>query len=240
MLSAFEKLPAELRIRIYEEVLPSGKYLVPCLPKMRWGLYPTSLISAILTTNRNIHADAGAYLYGNNIVDLNSTFSGHVGGPTSVWQRFGPSIQHIEISVTMDIIKGFHAVFYGGPLEIEQLEHLWQWEKALKDGIAGTGLKTLAIHMTAGISSAPLEEERVVRKVALLAMLELTMKDVIVERLTVRWLDWNEGELVDKEETKESPDESPGNKGTCAVKHLTITGLLNFGEARVAQAILSR
>ena len=240
MLSAFEKLPAELRRRIYEEVLPSGKFLVPCLPKMRYGLYPATRISAILATNRNIHADAGAYLYGNNIVDLDSTFSGYVGRPTSVWRRFGPSIQHVEISLTIDVIIGFDAVFCGQPLEIEELEHVWQWEKSLKDGIASTGLKSLAIDMTASIFSGPLEEERMVRKVALLAMLEMTMKDVIVERLTVRWLEWIGDDLVSKEKTKESQDESPGKKGTCAVKYLTITGLLNFGEAQVAQAILGR
>lgn len=238
MLSAFEKLPAELRIRIYQEVLPSGKFLVPCLPKMRYGLYPKTRISAILATNRNIHADAGAYLYGNNIVDLDSTFSGHVGRPTSIWRRFGPSIQHVEISATRKVVHAYHALFYARPLEIEELEYLWQWKKNLTDAIASTGLRSLAIDMKACAAPTPWDENRMV--VALPRILESLMKNVVVERLTLRWLDWDDDGVLYTEETTESQDERRGDRRKSVVKHLTIHGSFDIMVARKALAVLGR
>lgn len=238
MLSAFEKLPAELRIRIYEEVLPSGKFLVPCLPKMRYGLYPATRISAILATNRNIHADAGAYLYGNNIVDLDSTFSGHVGHPTSIWRRFGPCIQHVEISATRRIAHAYHALSYARPLEIEELEYLWQWKKNLIDAIASTGLKTLAIDMKACAALTPWNEEKSV--VALPRILESLMKNVVVERLTLRWTNWDDDGILYQEETTESQDKRRGDRKKSVVKHLTIHGSLDIMVARMALSVLGR
>ena len=240
MLSAFEKLPAELRIRIYEEVLPSGKFLVPCHPKMRYGLYPTVRISSILATNRNIHADAGAYLYGNNTVDLDSTFAGHVGRPTSTWRRFGPSIQHIEISVTVDIIDAFHAVFYGQPLELDELENLWQWEKNLMDGIASTGLKSLAIDTKAYGGPRPWKEEKKIRMGALVGMLERSMKNLVIERLTLEWLEISEDGSDFKEETTELEVEGQGDTTKSRVKRLALCGMLDITEAQAALAVLGR
>lgn len=238
MVCAFEKLPAELRIRIYEEVLPSGKHLVPCIPKMRFGAYPSSDISEILATNRNIHMEAGMYLYGNNFVDLNSTFAGHVGDPTSIWRRFGPNIQHVEMRVTDEVINAFHALFYGDPLEIETLEHLWQWEKDVMDGIASTGLKSLILDMRACIAPLPWEGERMMRTVALMTMLKWLMENVRVERSTLRWFQWDDEVREWKVETTESQHESRPDGTKSLVKHLTVRGLLDIGEARAAVAVV--
>ncbi|OCK79475.1 hypothetical protein K432DRAFT_299781 [Lepidopterella palustris CBS 459.81] len=71
---AFQKLPAELRIQIYEELLvDAGSFVVlaarlqPQRPKQTKTLY-----TAILSTCRNIHDEASSVLYGSNSFWINT------------------------------------------------------------------------------------------------------------------------------------------------------------------------
>lgn len=73
---SFLKLPAELRILVYVELLISNDRLAPtCHGRRRYSWQQKNIYPAILRTCRLVHWEAAAVLYGENVFDFGESGS---------------------------------------------------------------------------------------------------------------------------------------------------------------------